>query len=182
MRAAADNNAIFVVDDSGQVSSLDAETGKLNWTSSLGKTVSTGITVGESILAFATRDGEVVAVSALNGATVWTANVLGSVLSVPSIGNGKVYVQTEDGRVIALSQRDGTVAWTVERTVPTLSLHGDSGSIFIQGLLAVGLANGHVVGIDSRNGRAGNYPTHWISIPTSSSRPWMGRNIRFQKI
>jgi len=153
MRAAADNDSVFVVDDTGQVSSLNAASGKLNWNTSLGKTVSTGLTVGDSILAFATRDGEVIAVSASNGATIWSVNVLGSVLSVPAIGNGMVYVQTEDGRVIALSQRDGTVTWTIERTVPALSLHGDSGSIYVQGLLAVGFANGHVVGIDSRNGR-----------------------------
>jgi len=167
MRAAADNDSVFVVDDTGQVSSLNAESGKLNWATSLGRTVSTGLTVGDSILAFATRDGEVIAVSASNGATIWSANVLGSVLSVPAIGNGKVYVQTEDGRVVALSQRDGTVAWTLERTVPALSLRGDSGLIYAQGLLAVGFANGHVVGIDSRNGRV-----IWdrvVSYPTGRS-------------
>ena len=167
MRAAAGNNSIYVVDDSGQVSSLNADSGKLNWTSSLGKTVSTGITVGDSKLAFATRDGEVIVLSALDGTKVWTANVLGAVLSVPAIGNGKVYVQTEDGRVVALSERDGTVAWTVERTVPALSLRGNSGTVYVQGLLAVGFANGHVVGIDSRNGRV-----IWdrvVSYPTGRS-------------
>ena len=167
MRAAADNNSIYVVDDSGQVSSLNADSGKINWTSSLGKTVSTGVTVGDSKLAFATRDGEVIALSAQDGTKVWTANVLGAVLSVPAIGNGKVYVQTEDGRVVALSETDGTVAWTVERTVPVLSLRGNSGAVYVQGLLAVGFANGHVVGIDSRNGRV-----IWdrvVSYPTGRS-------------
>jgi len=154
MRAAAYDGSIFVIDDAGKVSSLNADTGKLNWNTNLEKRVSTGITVGDSLLAFATRDGEVITVSASDGSMVWTANVLGAVLSVPAIGNGMVYVQTEDGRVVALSEHDGKVAWTLERTVPTLSLRGDSGLIYAQGLLVAGFANGHVVGIDSRNGRA----------------------------
>jgi outer membrane protein assembly factor BamB len=153
MHAAVHNGSIFVVDDEGRIVSLDASTGKQNWTVSVEKPVSTGITAGDSLLAFATRDGEVIAVSATNGSKLWSANVLGVVLSVPAIGNGKVYVQTEDGRVLALSERDGSVDWTLERTVPALSLRGDSGTIYKQGLLVVGFANGHVVGIDSRNGR-----------------------------
>lgn len=153
MHVAVQNGSIYVVDDQGQVVSLDAGSGKQNWTVNLEKPVSTGVTAGDSLLAFATRDGKVIAVSAANGSKLWSANVLGVILSVPAIGNGKVYVQTEDGRVLALSERDGSVDWTLERTVPALSLHGDSGTIYKQGLLVVGFANGHVVGIDSRNGR-----------------------------
>lgn len=153
MRAAFANGAIFVVDDTGQVTSLDSTSGKLNWVSKLEKPVSTGITVGDSLLVFATRNGDVVAVSTADGSIAWTANVQGAVLGVPAIGNGKAYVQTEDGRIIALSERDGTVAWTVERTVPALSLRGNSGSVYAQGLLVAGFANGHVIGVDSRNGR-----------------------------
>jgi outer membrane protein assembly factor BamB len=167
MRAAFADGSIFVIDDAGQVSSLDSASGKLNWVSKLEKQVSTGITVGDSLLAFATRNGDVIAVSVADGSIIWSANVLGAVLSVPAIGNGKVYVQTEDGRIIALSERDGSVAWTVERTVPALSLHGNSGSVYAQGLLVAGFANGHVVGIDSRNGRV-----LWdrvVSYPTGRS-------------
>jgi outer membrane protein assembly factor BamB len=153
MRAAVYKGSVFVIDDEGRIVSLNAESGKQNWTSNTGKSVSTGITAADSILVFATRDGKVIAVSATDGSRLWSANVLGAVLSDPAIGNGKVYVQTEDGRVLALSEKDGSTAWTLERTVPSLSLHGNSGVVFKQGLLVVGFANGHVVGIDSRNGR-----------------------------
>lgn len=153
MRAAVYEGSVFVIDDEGRIFSLNAETGDQNWTSNVGKAISTGIAADDSILAFATRDGQVIAVSAKDGSTLWSANVLGAVLSDPAIGNGKVYVQTEDGRVLALSEKDGSITWTLERTVPSLSLHGNSGVVYKQGLLVVGFASGHVIGIDSRNGR-----------------------------
>ena len=167
MWAAASGKSIYAVNESGQVSSYDADSGKLEWTAKFDKPVSTGIAASDSLLAFATRDGEVVAASTADGAKVWSTSVLGSVLSVPAIGNGKVFVQTEDGRVVALAERDGSVVWTLERTVPSLSLHGNSGAIYKQGLLVAGFANGHVVGIDARNGRA-----IWdrvVSFPTGRS-------------
>jgi len=167
MRAAFANGSIFVIDDAGQVSSLDANSGKLNWEKKLEKQVSTGISVGDSLLAFATRDGNVIALSSADGSEVWSARILGAVLSVAAIGNGKVYVQTEDGRIIALSEHDGKVDWTVERTVPALSLRGNAGAIYAQGLVVAGFANGHVIGIDSRNGRV-----LWdrvVSYPTGRS-------------
>jgi len=167
MNIATSGNSLYVINDAGQISSLDVKSGKPDWSKNYDTTISTGIASGDSLLAFATRDGKVTAVSAKDGTQMWSTSVDGAVLSVPAIGSGKIYVQTEDGRVLALSETDGTVQWTLERTVPSLSLRGNSGVIYKQGLLVVGFANGHVVGIDSRNGRS-----IWdrvVSFPTGRS-------------
>lgn len=153
MRPAAFNGSVIVASDSGTVTSLDAITGKQNWTVDLARPISSGIAVGDSLLSVATRDGDIVVMSAENGSIRWSVNVLGEVLSLPAIGNGKIFVQTVDGRVLALSEANGSTDWTYERTVPPLSLHGNSGTVFMQGLLVTGFASGNIVGIDSRNGR-----------------------------
>ena len=148
------NDSVISVSNAGTLTSFNRNTGKQNWSTSLGVAISAGIGGNESILVVATRDGDITAVSANDGTVRWTVNISGEVLSPPAPGGGKFILQTVDGRVMALSAQTGKTEWVYERTVPSLSLRGNSGPVYRQGLVVVGFASGHVVGLDVRNGRA----------------------------
>lgn len=148
------DDSIITVSSSGTVTSINKSTGKQNWTVNLDRQISAGVGGGDPAVLVATRDGDIVALSPDTGAVLWSINVAGEALTAPVYGAGKIFVQTVDGRVVALSARTGKSDWVYERTVPSLSLRGNSGPVYQQGLIVAGFASGHVVGIDARNGRA----------------------------
>lgn len=154
MKPALEGERIVYADGKGVVRAFDAASGKPVWEADLHTRLSSGVAADSRIAVVVTANGEVVALSLSDGKRLWSSSITGEVLSVPVIGDGKVLIQTTDGRVQALAGTNGKQVWALERTVPTLSLRGNSGVIYQQGLAVAGFASGHVVGIDARNGRA----------------------------
>lgn len=149
---AVDDGRVFVADRDGQVSALDAETGKPLWSVDLKRPVSSGVGVGEGLVLVGTTEAEVIALNWSDGAEVWRSVVSSEVLGAPAAAEGTVVVQSVDGNVAGLDVASGERRWILDRTVPTLSLRGTSSPLLVRGGAITGFASGKLIAIELKRG------------------------------
>ena len=123
------NDTVFVGNDAGNVSALDAATGAREWRVETGGPVETaptvvGVSAGRDdagTVYVGSRDGRVYALDAATGTEVWAFETGGAVQSSPTVAGGTVYVGSDDSRVYALDAATGTVDWQVRTGGPVRS-------------------------------------------------------------
>lgn len=130
---ANDNKILYVVDTSGRLMALDADSGKLRWKKRLPISVSAGIGIGGGQLYVASFEGEVLALSAEDGKILWRGLVSSEVLAPPVHTQDSLLIHTTDGKLFALDNSSGRVRWSYDRSVPVLSLRGTSTPVVSQG-------------------------------------------------
>lgn len=145
---------IYVADHQGNVTALDAKTGKRIWSVDLDVPISGGPGVNDGLVAVGTQEAEVIVLNAEDGKERWRKPVSSEVLSVPAIGHGRVVCRTIDGRVTAMSTEDGETRWSYNKSVPVLTLRGDSSPIISEGQALVGFASGKLVALSMDSGLA----------------------------
>ena len=128
-----DGNILYVVDNSGTLLVLDADTGKRHWKSRIPVKVSAGLGIGGGQLYVASADGEVLALDIKDGQLLWRALVSSEVLAPPVYAQSALLIHTSDGKLFALDPSSGRVIWTYDRSVPILSLRGTSTPVVQQG-------------------------------------------------
>jgi outer membrane protein assembly factor BamB len=168
-----DYERLYVAEPSGEVSALDPETGKTLWSVDLDVPISGGPGVNQGVLAVGTQEAELIVLNAEDGSERWRKRVSSEVLSVPAVGGGLVVCRTIDGRVIAFSSDDGEQRWVYDRSVPVLSLRGDSSPLLTDSLVLVGFANGKLVALDLNSGA----PSWEATITVPSGRTELERVV-----
>jgi len=143
---------IYVADWDGDVYAVEAKTGRRVWDADLDEELAGGPTVGDGVVAIGTRAGEVVGLSAKDGSVLWRSGVTSEVLTPPAYGDGLFVVRSADGRVFGLRSSDGSRSWLYDRTVPVLTLRGNSPPVIAGGRALVGLDNGKLVALDLKTG------------------------------
>ena len=164
---------LYLADRTGEVTALDAKTGKQIWSVDLDVPISGGPGVNDGVVAVGTQEAELIVLNAEDGKERWRKPVSSEVLSVPAIGHGRVVCRTIDGRVTAMSTDDGETRWTYDRTVPVLTLRGDSSPIIDNGQVLVGFANGKLVALSMDSGVA----TWEAAIATPQGRTELERVV-----
>jgi outer membrane protein assembly factor BamB len=149
---AVDGNAIFAASTKGEITRLDAATGKQVWRVSAGETISGGVGAGENLVLVGTPKGMVLAFDQ-NGKALWKAKVSSEVLSAPKIANGVVVVRSGDSRIFGLSAVDGKRVWVYERATPSLALRSVAGVALADGAAYVGFAGGKMVALKADDGK-----------------------------
>lgn len=151
---AVDGKAIFAASQSGDVTRLDAATGKQEWRVSAGEKLSGGAGAGENLVLVGTPKGMVLAFDQATGKPLWKSKVASEVLSAPRIFQGVVVVRSGDSRIYGLNAVDGKRKWVYERATPTLSLRSSAGVVIDEaGAAFVGFAGGKLVAINSADGK-----------------------------
>jgi outer membrane protein assembly factor BamB len=119
---------LYTIGVDGEVSAIDAASGKSLWNHDLKKMrLSGGPGAGDGLLVIGGLDGDVIALDAANGAERWRVRVSAEVIAAPVIDGANVYVRTNDGRVYAFDTADGKQRWVNDRgTVPLLTLRGNA--------------------------------------------------------
>ncbi|MCU7842772.1 MAG: outer membrane protein assembly factor BamB [Candidatus Thiodiazotropha sp. (ex Monitilora ramsayi)] len=145
---------LYVAEPSGEVIAFDAQTGKKVWSVDLDVPISGGPGVDEGVVAVGTQEAELILLNTEDGSERWRRTVSSEVLSVPAIGRGRVVCRTVDGRVVALDIDTGETLWTYNRSVPVLTLRGDSSPVVSENQALVGFANGKLVSLQLDNGVA----------------------------
>jgi outer membrane protein assembly factor BamB len=158
---------VYVANREGQVKALDSASGKVIWSVDKELEISGGPGVGEGLVLVGTSDGEVIALSQQDGSEVWRSRVSSEVLSVPKAGLGMVVVHTIDGKLYALNVTDGKIAWMYDRSIPVLTLHGNSSPIISGPMVFCGFASGKLIAFDLENGQLLWEAT--IAVPTGRS-------------
>jgi len=143
---------VFVADNEGEVRSLSRSNGKTSWSRDTEAPVSGGPGVGDGVVLVGTRDAEVIALDADNGEELWRKRLSNEILSVPQVAGGISVVRTIDGRVYGLDTTSGDQIWVYDRTVPVLTLRGDSSPVIDGSNVVVGFANGKLINLDLYTG------------------------------
>lgn len=163
-----DGGRVYVANREGYIKALDSSNGRVIWSvEKEGLEMSGGPGAGEGLVLVGTSNGEVLALSQQNGSEVWRSRVSSEVLSVPKAALGMVIVHTVDGKLYALNVSDGKVAWMYDRSIPVLTLHGNSSPVISGSKVICGFANGKLIAFDIESGQQ-----HWeatIAVPTGRS-------------
>ncbi len=158
---------VYVANREGVVKALDSANGRVIWSVDKELEISGGPGAGEGLVLVGTSNGEVIALSQQDGSEVWRSRVSSEILSVPKAGLGMVVVHTIDGKLYALKVNDGTVAWVYDRSIPVLTLHGNSSPIISGPMVFCGFASGKLIAFDLESGQQVWEST--IAVPTGRS-------------
>jgi len=147
------DDAVYVADKAGVVSSYTRDTGKRRWQVDLETELSSGVAGADGRVYVSTAEGVIQSLDAATGEAGWTASASSEVLVPVSAGFGAVVVRSADGRIIALEPDDGDERWSVSYTPPALTLNGYSRPLLLDGGALVGLDDGRLVALNLANGR-----------------------------
>jgi outer membrane protein assembly factor BamB len=142
-----DNGVLYIAEPSGEVSALDPETGELHWSVDTESPLSGGPGVADGLIALGTLEAELILLNGEDGSEKWRQHVSSEVLSSPVINDGNVVCRTTDGGVTAYLAENGEKRWVYDRTVPVLTLRGDSSPVINDSQVMVGFAGGKLVGL-----------------------------------
>ena len=152
-RPVAGEGKLYFGNVEGEVTALDAQTGRELWSQEFdGLRFAGAPGFGEGTLLMTTLDGVVLALNPDTGAERWRADVTSEVIAQPTIGRGLAVVRANDGRLFAFSITDGTRRWVFDRALPSLTLRGNSPPVIVDTALFVGYDDGSVVALRVENG------------------------------
>lgn len=152
-RPVAGEGKLYFGNVEGEVTALDAQTGRELWSQEFdGLRFAGAPGFGEGTLLMTTLDGVVLALNPDTGAERWRADVTSEVIAQPTIGRGLAVVRANDGRLFAFSITDGTRRWVFDRALPSLTLRGNSSPVIVDTALFVGYDDGSVVALRVENG------------------------------
>ncbi|ALG67683.1 outer membrane protein assembly factor BamB [Beggiatoa leptomitoformis] len=153
LQPAVYNNQVFAASPKGYVSAFDLKTGQNHWEKRLDVVISGGVGTNLDSVFVASNKGDVIALAMADGTEKWRVQLNSEVLSTPQADDSHVIVRTIDGKVYNLNTQNGATLWVQERTVPTLSLRGNSNPILLAQAVLVGFDNGHFAALDVNTGK-----------------------------
>jgi len=139
------DGVIYAADYEGRLAAVDAESGKKIWQIKTKQPFSGGPGLGDSLLIMGTVDGAVITFNPQSGNEIWSARVSSEILATPAVADGVVVVRGIDGRVFGLDAQTGARLWVYDRSVPLLTLRGNSDVLIRGGLVFIGYDDGSVV-------------------------------------
>ena len=106
---------IFITDRAGNVSRLEASTGRVAWTTSTGDLsglLTGAVPCGPDRVVFGSIDGPLRAVDPADGVLAWTSPGLPTESTPVALGE-HVLVATDDGRIVAIQPTSGSTVWEI---------------------------------------------------------------------
>ena len=135
---------VIYINSSGYISSVDFETGRLNWSRYTEDVVSTGVDVNFKTISYGTLDGKLVTLSSQDGKEIWRSNTSSESLSPPVNSGSHMIIHTIDGRITGYNSKTGERDWFHQTVLPSLTLRGTSRPFIEQGFIFTGFAGGKV--------------------------------------
>jgi outer membrane protein assembly factor BamB len=127
---AVSGDAVYAASSAGTVSKISLADGKLIWRAPIGAPLVSGIAVGsgssEGVTAVVSDRAELVIISA-EGKIERRIALGGVVLEAPVMAGSTAVVRLADNRVAGFDIVTGNRRWVLQRNLPTLVLHGQSG-------------------------------------------------------
>ena len=103
---------VYLTDESGNVTTLDRETGEVVWRYESRLTAGVTPAVADGLAFVVFRPGLVSALDADTGAVVWSRRLRTASLPSPTIADGRLYVAESDkNRLLALDAANGETLW-----------------------------------------------------------------------
>jgi outer membrane protein assembly factor BamB len=143
---------LWAAGSKGELSAVDAATGKKIWSIDTELPFSGGPGLSENLVIMGTENGEIHAFSAETGTPQWIARVSSEVLAAPAAAEGIVVVRSIDGRVFGLNNANGRRLWVYDHSVPLLTLRGNADPVIRAGIAYIGYDGGEVVALRLEDG------------------------------
>ncbi len=153
LKPAYNKNIGYIIDYQGLLSSFNLITGKIIWTKAFNVPASGGLTLSNEKLYFGTSKGEIIAIDLKTKNELWRSQLSSEVLSRPAVSNGTVVVKTIDGRVYGLNIKGGNQTWVYDRTVPRLTLRGNSSPVINNNIVITASDSGKLSALTLSNGK-----------------------------
>jgi outer membrane protein assembly factor BamB len=142
---------VYATNAKGELTKLDAESGRQEWRVNAEEPISGGVGTGGGLVLIGTNRGHVMAYD-VSGKLVWKSQLSSEVLSAPRYSNGMVIARSGDNRIYGLDAVDGNRKWVYERKVPALSLRSSVGVVVDGGAVYAGFSGGKMAAIRADNG------------------------------
>jgi len=140
---------LYLVDNSGTVVSLDADSGKVLWKRRVGRlNASSPAFARDRLYVVNLVPGHVVKLDARTGKVLWKRSLPGRAESSPLVIGRTVYFGCEDGRLYALSTVNGNVRWSTQ-----LGGAVKAAPAYKDGKLFVGDYGGEMSAVDAETGK-----------------------------
>ncbi|MEM1081545.1 MAG: outer membrane protein assembly factor BamB [Pseudomonadota bacterium] len=146
------NGLLWVADSEGRLIALEAESGNRRFDYDLDMDVSSGPSVFNDRVLLGTFEGQLLNVNAGSGEIEWRAQLSSEILAKPILQDGIVVVRCIDGRVFGLNAESGNREWVYDRSIPVLTLRGNSTPLVRGGQMFLGYDDGTVVAIRISDG------------------------------
>lgn len=144
IRLVADGELIWTADHRGRITAVDAATGRVDRRFDIDMQVSAGPAIAGRLLMVGTFDGELVVMDKATGAVRWRSQLSSEILAQPVMHDGVIVVRCIDGRVFGLDGDSGRRLWVHDRSVPLLTLRGNSDPFARAGQVFIGYDDGQV--------------------------------------
>lgn len=162
LKPAINKNTGYIIDYKGHLEVFAVNSGEMIWETDLNLPASGGLTFANGKLFFGTSKGEVVALDVSNQDTstdnkyvkeLWRAQLSSEILSRPVIAKGILVVKTIDGRVYGLNVENGKQSWVYDRSVPRLTLRGNSTPLISNDIVITASDSGKLSAISLKHGK-----------------------------
>jgi outer membrane protein assembly factor BamB len=176
---------VIIADTNKKVLAINTENGRNIWTYQLVSSgqgfwskgdnvyITSGPGYGQNTVLVGTNKGDVIALDAGTGKEIWKVKVSSEVLAAPQIADDVVIVRSLDGKIHALEARNGRRLWLHEKSVPALTLRGNSTPVIDDGIVICGFDSGRLSALDMASSRL-----IWdISIATPTGRSELERMV-----
>ncbi|HMB38132.1 MAG TPA: outer membrane protein assembly factor BamB [Wenzhouxiangellaceae bacterium] len=145
--------AIWTADHKGRVVAVDAESGKQSHRFDLDMNLSAGPNVVGQRVLLGTMEGQVLVMDRNSGTIDWRVQLSSEVLAAPLQRDGMIVVRCIDGRVFGLNAETGLREWVYDRSVPLLTLRGNSQPVVRGGQVFVGHDDGTLTALNLADGQ-----------------------------
>ena len=139
---------LFVAMDTGTLLSLDAASGKTNWTVKLPVRLTSAPTISADHLWVGAQDGVLYALSPTDGSQLWKFATSAPIYAPPTLSGELLYLASGDGNLYALNAKTGTAVWMAQTGSP---LHAQP--TVADGVVFFGSNNTRLYAVDAFTGQ-----------------------------
>lgn len=143
---------LWVADHRGELRVIDAESGRVLRSFSLDMELASGPSVAGNSVLVGTIDGQAVHIDRETGAVRWRTQLSSELLAMPILRDGIVIARCIDGRIFGIEEASGRRAWIYDRSVPLLTVRGNSDPLVRGGQVFIGYDDGTVTALRISDG------------------------------
>ena len=157
---------VYTIDTEGSVLCVDAAKGRRIWRFDTDLSAITGLGGDARLIIATSRDGDIAAYHIVEKGLelAWKASFDSEIRATPVLDREQIFVRSVDGKLRSLSAADGSLQWVYVRSVPALSLTGNSEPLVSGEQVFAGMDDGKLFALDRGSGEVNWEAT--ISLPT----------------
>ena len=144
--------SLFFVDQEGNLSNIDIESGEVLWETELDTIISAGIVAGFGKLFLSDDKGNLISLDQEDGSILWKSFAGGEVLANVDVDAGLVIVKTASGFLNAFNIETGFEEWSYRSVAPNLTVRGSSSPVINDSVVYATFDNGRIGAFNIKTG------------------------------